>query len=203
MSFSFLDDAYPGWKNEQKCANEGNLSDVFSLYEDFDGADTSLKMPQPRKNLEPGSASVYDGKPDADLRIETFKDYNLPLETASRGPGPKPYDSDDDYFKILSSDWERDVARYQATARDPFLPKDYSEEGQIDGKGRDHSDCVNVAHHLDDCKTCRHRLEDIFRKVFEKPAPKNRADDGSDSLGEWIMLIVIGMLIILALDRLF
>lgn len=200
MSFSFLDDAYPGWKNEQKCANEGNLSDVFSLYEDFD---SSPKMPQPRGDVKPGSPSVYDGKPDADLRIETFKDYNLPLETATRGPGPKPYDSDDDYFKILSSDWERDVARYQANARDPFLPKDYSEESpRSEGKANANAGCVDVAHHLDDCKACRHRLEDIFRKVFERPSPtaKKNQDGG---LGEWIMLIVIGMLIIFALDRLF
>lgn len=207
MSYSFLTDVFPTWKD-----GGGSLSDLTSgldLYENFEAAAaaavTPPKMPKP---VHPtNSSSIIE--PDKGLMKESFAD-GFPLET-QRGPGPKPFDETDDYFKLLSEDWYQDTARYQAQARSPFEPKglapafeskEYAEEEQPLATAEAKRGCMNVAQHLDGCKECRSRLEHIFRKITGGAAQqvKSGLQKGGSSLLDIMMLVGIGIFVIFVLD---
>ncbi len=196
MSYSFLSDAYPNWKEEKRVA------DSSSLYENFE-ASTEIKMPQPPKN-HPTPKQQASGVSDNDLLTESFTDYNLPLETTNRGP--QPFDTTSDYFKILSNDWNKDVSRYQANARVPFGPKIYPETngGEEEQLGQSSPDCMRIAHHIDQCKMCRNRLQDIFQKLFsDKEQPKRQQQPQQNTfstLADILLLVGIGLFVIFVLD---
>ena len=63
---------------------------------------------------------------------------------------PEAFDASSDYFKILASKWEPT----------PPSPKKPSSS---------HQGCMSVAEHLDQCSDCRARLEQIFRRLLDKP----------------------------------
>ena len=203
MSYSFLSDVFPTWKGGN-ASTQNPLRDMaagIDLYEDFDASPTKdIKMPQPQSTSLAGVVPP----PDQDLLMESFKDYNLPLETQVGGSGPKPFDSDEDYFKILSEDWLKTTRDWQAQARSPFQPKDYAEEDQPTDARAATKGCMDVAKHLDGCEECRSRLEHIFRKLLgiskeHKPAQKNPSDFTS-SLMDVMLLVGIGVFVIFILD---
>ena len=209
MSYSFLSDVFPTWKKEH--ANPlRDMASGIDLYENFDAAPSSVPtMPQPMST----SLSGVVGPPERDngLLSESFTDYNLPLETQTGGAGPKPFDSDDDYFKILSEDWLKDTRRYQAQARSPFQPKDYAEEEPGDDLNNHNlpqqpkQHCMNVAKHLDGCEECRTSLERIFGKLLHKGKETKRKLMSSNlnlttSLMDVMLLVGIGVFVIFVLD---
>ena len=206
MSYSFLSDVFPTWKGGDARTGNGSLRDLASgidLYENFDVAPTSqLEMPKPQST----SLSGVLPPQDKGLLSESFNDYTLPLETQTGGPGPQPFDTDGDYFKILSEDWEKDTARYQAQARSPFQPKDYAEEGPNDDHGAQpaHGEgCMGVAKHLDGCEECRSRLEHIFRKILHKTGDVKKrmaSSNLSSNLIDVMLLVGIGVFVIFVLD---
>lgn len=197
MSYSFLSDVFPNWKDpslESATMNKG----AGSLYENFEVGE--IKMPQPPKNYPTPKQQA-----EKDLLTESFTDYNLPLET-NRGPGPQPFDSTSDYFKILTNDWNKTVSKYQADARIPFGPKDYSAEEEQLGHSQNNTDsCINIAKHIDQCVGCRKRLEDIFRKLFADTTTtpstiKSQKDDLFSRLADVLLLVGIGLFVIFVLD---
>jgi hypothetical protein len=205
MAYSFLADVFPTWKG----GDAQPLRDMASgidLYENFDAAPSKPEMPKPMST----SLAGIVGPPEEDkgLLAESFTDYNLPLETQTGGPGPRPFDTDDDYFKILSEDWLKDTRKWQAQARSPFQPKDYAEEDQREAAAHqdDHTKgCMNVAKHLDGCEECRTRLEHIFTKLLSKGKEvKHNANALSSSLSsslmDVILLVGIGVFVIFVLD---
>lgn len=201
MSYSFLSDAFPSWQSATKDQKgEGTL---FENFEADAAVAVAAAKPQIPKNHPTPRQQASSVHPDKDLLTESFTDYNLPLET-NRGPGPQPFDSTSDYFKLLSNDWNKDMAKYQATARLPFGPKDYSgEEAQHAGGG-----CMNIAKHIDQCADCRKRLEGIFRKLFMPPATptttttanKKQNADLFSNLADVLLLVGIGLFVIFILD---
>lgn len=205
MSYSFLSDVFPTWKGgNAETTGNGSLRDLaagIDIYENFETAPSTPQMPKPHSTTMHGGTTV--APPDQDLLTESFSDYTLPLET-NKGPGPKPFDAEDDYFKLLSEDWYQDTARYQAQARSPFQPKDYAEEGPGGGHAAnaDH-DCMNVAKHLDRCEECRTRLERIFSKLLGKVKKTKQAVVSTGlagSLVDIMLLVGIGVFVIFVLD---
>jgi len=203
MSYSFLSDVFPTWKGGEAQPLRDMASGI-DLYENFDAAPAAA-FPQPMST----SLAGVVGPPDQDkgLLAESFTDYNLPLETQTGGPGPNPFDSEDDYFKILSEDWLKDTRRYQAQARLPFQPKDYAEEDPGDhpeGHPEGHqAGCMNVAKHLDGCEECRTKLERIFTKLLHKGKEVKRKMMSSNlttSLVDVMLLVGIGVFVIFVLD---
>lgn len=212
MSYSFLADVFPTWKSgdAERTAN-GSLRDLaagIDIYENFETSPSSAtpKMPQPHSTTMHGGTTVALG--DQDLLTESFGDYTFPLEN-QRGPGPKAFDADDDYFKLLSDEWLEDTTRYQAQARSPFQPKDYAEEEQQSSSSSSHphkKGCMDVAKHLDQCEECRTRLENIFRKLLHRAGETKRAvvQATSSKLGgsliDVLLLVGIGVFVIFVLD---
>lgn len=206
MSYSFLSDAFPSWK---EFGASGAAASCSGLYETFEGAQ-DLQMPKPPANppsMKQRSRDSHhvDVETDTDLLSESFTDYNLPTKPT---PGqPQPFDStmfSDDYYKLLANDWKTDVASYQAQARGPFGPKDYSEEPQLTAATTSEG-CMSVAKHLDHCKDCRKRLEDIFSRLLGGgSASKKRmvSPSGSifDSMKDVLILLAIGLFVIFVLD---
>lgn len=207
MSYSFLTDVFPTWKNGGVDANPlRDMASGIDLYENFDSApsSTNIEMPKPHSS----SLAGVVGPPSSDkgLLAESFTNYNLPLETQTGGPGPRPFDTDDDYFKILSEDWLKDTRNWQAQARSPFQPKDYAEEDQREAAAatiKGGQGCMNVAKHLDGCEECRTRLEHIFFKLLKKGKETKKkvlSSNLTSSLVDVMLLVGIGIIVIFVLD---
>lgn len=152
------------------------LSDAFPTYDN--------SQDSPTTSLYEDFSSVAPGEParsgeDSDLLAEKFTDYNLPLTPSKDTPQPFDHTSAD-YLKIIKADWD-----------DTHLVKPQKTT-------KHHDDCLNVAKHLDECSTCRSRLENIFRKLYQKPeTPVN-------SPAPWyidiVLLLLIGIFIVFVLD---
>lgn len=183
MSYSFLTDVYPSWKDEK------HMDLATTLHENFN-------------DIKPSRKEV---RADRDLKNEA------PLDT-NRGPGPQPFDSTSEYMKIISGDWNKDMDKYQAQAREPHIEgfasangPEYLEEDQLSnshiGDG-----CMNVAKHIDECKECRTRLEVIFRKYLVgsvNPEESKKTVEKRTMLNDMtdmILLVCIGLFIIFILD---
>jgi hypothetical protein len=206
MSYSFLTDVFPKWNHNNQGDVAGTIGNTslrdmaagIDIYENFEST-PAIQMPKPQSTSLAGVVTVAVAPEDGDLLKESFTDYNLPLETKG-GPGPQPFDSEDDYFKILSEDWHRDTARYQAQARSPFQSKDYAEETQIGANRAGSNACMGVAKHLDGCKECKTRLEHIFRKLLGSGKTKNRSDQTTNQLLNVLLMVGIGVFVIFVLD---
>jgi len=193
MSYSFLSDAFPTWKEKTAL----DVASAVDLYENFESS--SDAKPQPLASPSGRSANKAS---DMDLRTDH------PLDT-NRGPGPQPFDSTSDYFKILSSNWEKDTNRYQSQARAPFgmeefagtnASSDYLEEEQLGGEAN--KGCMSVAKHIDECASCRNRLEQIFHKLFARqnaPPPRPKQKNLLSDMGDLLILVGIGLFIIFIL----
>jgi hypothetical protein len=174
MSFSFLSDAYPDYKAEAPTARNG-------LYEDFGVAPKQHQIrKQPmndndlllQENFSGGAVTNQNTKPDA-------------------------FDSNSDYFKILSADWES--------------AKPTPKEAPLSLASPATTGCMDVATHLDKCETCRVRLETIFRKLLAKPIappaptaiPQSTnwlASLNSGGYLEIVLLLLLGIFIVFVLD---
>jgi hypothetical protein len=222
MSYCSLSDAFPNWTGKE----EDQQQHPKALYENFGSAAPSPPPSSHRSHREPSASSV---RTTVAKELATREDFTLPLKT-KRNDGPDPYDNNnDDYFKILASDWERNVADYQAQARFPFSPKKFTdgidlsingnsflEEPQLMGKTHESQEeeeeenrggCKSVAIHLDKCAGCRKRLEDVFRSLFESTSAKvkSAAPTAHQSLisqpvMDILLLVGIGIFIIFVLD---
>jgi len=201
MSYSFISDVYPKWKDNNKTTCLESMTAGIDLYENFETSNELPKMPQPQSTSMSGV--VPPPNDVKGLLTESFTDYNLPLKT-NNGSGPQPFDTDGDYFKLLSEDWYEDTARYQANARSPFQPKDYAEEDQVTNSSTSsNSECIGVAQHLDGCKECRTRLEHIFRKLLGKAKETKKkivSSSLSANLIDVMLLVGIGIFVIFLLD---
>jgi hypothetical protein len=191
MSYSFLSDAFPTWKEKSAL----DVASAVDLYENFDATASPPRTPP--------ATSHKDKATDMDLRTDH------PLDT-NRGPGPQPFDSTSDYFKILSNNWEKVTNKYQSQARAPFgmeefagtnSSTDFLEEEQLGHESQ--KGCMSVAKHIDDCASCRNRLEQIFRKLLSpssaatnvQPKQKNILSD----MGDLLILVGIGLFVIFIL----
>ena len=197
MSYSFLEDVFPAWKEQGK----KDIAAGVDLYEDFDASSTN-PMPQPSSEGVHGILA-----PPKDLLNESFTDYNLPLEKTSSGP--QPFDGiEDDYFQLLSENWTKTTGDYQAAARIPFSNvggnNNYVEESPIDRSATTATEsCMDVAKHLDYCKDCKSRLEHIFKKLMDTSTASSThvaASATTTTTQDIILLVAIGVFIIFVLD---
>lgn len=165
MSFSFLSDAYPGYKSE----NSGP-----KLFEDF-----GVVGNKNNKVSYPG---------DSDLLLQE----PTPQEPKQKANSvPAAFDSSSDYFKILASEWVEE----KPNATEHF-------EGATN---KNKTGCMDVALHLDNCKECRSRLEQIFRKLLKNPVENERElkvhkKEPLTWLLDIVLLFCLGIFIVFVLD---
>jgi hypothetical protein len=192
MAYSFLSDAFPSWKEKAPSST--------GLYEDFES-----------KNVEKTLSTTQ--KKDLDLRVD------YPLQT-NRGSGPQPFDMATDYYKLITGNWEKDMAQHAANARAPFEMEHFSNNGASSGGGataltseyqeeeqltRDTSDCMGAAKHIDQCSACKQRIEQVFRNMFTREINQAKAGEIPKKsfwgdAAELLLLVVVGLFVIFVLD---
>lgn len=159
------------------------LSDAFPTYNN--SQDTSVKSTLYEDFTVSPVSPVSPSAEDSDLLAEKFTDYNLPL--VSSKDTPQPFDhSSEDYLKIISSNWEDKTHLAQ--------PKKDTDNN---------NECLSIAKHLDQCSNCRLRLENIFRKLYQKDEKKTSTLN-SAPWAPWyldiVLLLLIGIFIVFVLD---
>lgn len=172
------------------------LSDAFPNYAvTKDGKELFEDFSAPKAIHTPKSASFEDN----DLLMKDLDHHNnkRSTPTASVKTVPEAFDASSDYFKILASKWE--PQKVDTTAA---VVQQSNQTG-----------CMDVAEHIDKCSDCRARLEQIFRRLLERPIalPVAAAPVVTPTLAvvekpalpvyvEITLLILLGIFIVFVLD---
>lgn len=170
MSFSFLSDAFPDYRDSS------GTPVATALYEDFGSFSPQASATIPKK-------AVSD---DSDLLAENFTGYNLPYKDAKGYP--RAFDASDDYFRLVHEVNKSSDPLFE----EPVKPVDESHQNA-------ETQCMDVAKHIDSCQECRIRLETIFRKLLKKPPVEDKKEKRQTS-SDMLMLLIFGIFIVFVLD---
>ena len=132
---------------------------------------------------------------DADLLVENFSDYNLPIKE-TKGM-PRAFDASDDYFRLVNA------VNGESETKMVGVPQVIEQEPSVNPAASKNIGCMDVASHLDHCDECRKRLETIFRNIVShdkqkiaQPEQRNPSNVTTDL----VLLIVLGIFIVFVLD---